>query len=339
MSLNRMDKPMNEDKTFEKVSLMSIFAGLAYGIVFRLMLQGSDAVMFMTGLFVLPFLLGAASVYIQGQASWWRTAGTSVLSGTLFLLFTFIVGWEGLICLIIILPMFLPLSVLGGFAMKVIQNINDTSRFNGFILCSLFVVPVGGVLVEKQVETPTTFRIVENVIEINAPVETVWKNIIRVPEISEEEHSSSPTQLMGFPRPVEATLSHEGVGEVRHASFENGILFIETITDWQHHKTLSFSIEVDPDAIPETTLDPHVTIGGAYFDVLTGTYRIEEKENGKLLLHLSSRQRVSTNFNFYTTLWTEFIMSDIQQYILEIIKKRCEEASTLNQQSSTNQPI
>jgi hypothetical protein len=33
---------------------------------------------------------------------------------------------------------------------------------------------------------------------------------------------------------------------------------------------------------------------------------------------------LSTRFNFYSSLWTDFIMSDTQQYILEVIKRRCE---------------
>jgi hypothetical protein len=33
---------------------------------------------------------------------------------------------------------------------------------------------------------------------------------------------------------------------------------------------------------------------------------------------------VSTHFNFYATLWTDWIMSDVQGYILEIVRRRCE---------------
>jgi len=43
-----------------------------------------------------------------------------------------------------------------------------------------------------------------------------------------------------------------------------------------------------------------------------------------VLLHLSSQQRLSTHFNFYSHLWTEWLMDSIQGYILEVIKGRCE---------------
>ena len=38
---------------------------------------------------------------------------------------------------------------------------------------------------------------------------------------------------IGLPRPVEATLTGEGVGAIRHASFESGLVFVETVTEWQ----------------------------------------------------------------------------------------------------------
>jgi len=65
-------------------------------------------------------------------------------------------------------------------------------------------------------------------------------------------------------------------------------------------------------------------VGGPYFDVLEGTYRIERLNDRQVLLHLSSKHRLSTRFNFYAGLWTDFIMRDIQRNILRIIKRRCE---------------
>jgi hypothetical protein len=37
------------------------------------------------------------------------------------------------------------------------------------------------------------------------------------------------------------------------------------------------------------------------------------------------QRRLSTRFNGYAGFWTDFIMRDTQQYILEIIRDRCEE--------------
>src|SRR5262249_34210242 len=177
---------------------------------------------------------------------------------------------------------------------------------------------------EKQVFYERDLRQVENVIDIQAPPEKIWSNIERVRAISAGELPKTWTRRIGFPDPVEATLSHEGVGGVRNASFTGGVLFIETIDQWEPQHLLAFTIAARTDQIPATTLDEHVRVGGPYFDVLRGEYRLEPLANGSTRLHLSSSQRVSTDFNWYAELWTDAIMSDLQSRILLVIKRRCE---------------
>ena len=121
--------------------------------------------------------------------------------------------------------------------------------------------------------------------------------------------------------PIEATLSREGVGGVRHASFAGGVVFVETVTVWEPGERLEFTIAADANAIPMRTLDEHVTVGGEFFDVLEGRYRIEPAAAG-VRLHLESRHRVSTRFNVYARLWTDFVMGDIQRSILEVVRDR-----------------
>ena len=103
---------------------------------------------------------------------------------------------------------------------------------------------------------------------------------------------------------------------------------METIDTWEPLHRLGFSIRAQADAIPRTTLDDHVTIGGQYFDVLHGEYRIEPLANGAVLLHLSSQHRLTTDFNWYAHLWTDAVMSDLQQRILLVVKNRAESAAT-----------
>ena len=58
-----------------------------------------------------------------------------------------------------------------------------------------------------------------------------------------------------------------------------------------------------------------------------GEYRIEPlapEGSGRVRLRLESRHRLSTRFNPYAGLWTDFILGDTQRYILEALKERCE---------------
>jgi len=158
---------------------------------------------------------------------------------------------------------------------------------------------------------------------IDAPREVVWPLVASVDSIRPDEQKPALFLKLGFPRPISATLDHPGVGGIRRAKFERGLVFTETITRWEPGTLLSFTIDPNTDSIPSSTLDEHVTIGGPYFDVLTGTYTLTPY--GRMtLLTLESRHRVSTHFNIYAGWWAERIMSSIQRNILEVHKRRAE---------------
>ncbi|HEY5030436.1 MAG TPA: hypothetical protein VIK39_18675, partial [Candidatus Angelobacter sp.] len=70
-------------------------------------------------------------------------------------------------------------------------------------------------------------------------------------------------------------------------------------------------------------LDEHVRIGGPYFEVLRGEYRLEPVSKDVTRLHLSSQHRLSTDFNWYAHLWTDAVMSDLQKRILHVVRNRC----------------
>ena len=186
-------------------------------------------------------------------------------------------------------------------------------------------VPLVAAPLERLVPTPLDVRTVETAIEIAADPAAVWREIVDVPPIRPEEHRRAWTHAIGFPRPVAARSLGRGVGAVRHATFERGVLFVETITVWEPERALAFAIRADP--VPPGTLDEHVTVGGPYFDVLEGRYRIEPIGSGRVRLHLASRHRLSTHFNLYSGFWTDGIMRDLQVYILDVIRRRAEAAA------------
>ena len=129
---------------------------------------------------------------------------------------------------------------------------------------------------------------------------------------------------MGFPRPIKAELDTVAVGGIRKAIFDRGLFFTETVTEVKPEKVLAFTIHADPTSIPPKALDEHVLVGGRYFDILDGRYEIIKVSPNQIELHLTSKFRLSTSFNFYSGFWSKLIMRDIQKNILNIIKTRCE---------------
>lgn len=309
-------------------------AGIFYGIVaqFFIRLQMFDTlfgVMSFGYVFLLPFVLGILTVFFappSSQRSWvyrilmpWVTTGICLAA-------SLIVGWEGTICFVMAAIIFLPLASIGGIITGIIVcSFPKNNGIHSFAVMLLMISPPLSAVIESKWQLPVQMHEVETQIPINTSAEIIWNQITVIPTITEP--LSGFFYKMGFPKPVEATLSHSGVGGVRHAAFERGLVFIETINVWEPMKELSFHIRTDPASIPPTTLDPHVMVGGQYFDVLQGTYTIETLDDDSQILHLKSEFNLSTRFNFYSGLWARFLMRDIQQSILNVIKARCEGSS------------
>jgi hypothetical protein len=281
-------------------------AGVVYGLLARLIFGAHFTNAILTtmsnGFLVLvPLAVGALTVYFAPRhlrTSWPYALFVPWLPGSVFLVVVTLLAWEVFFCVIMAAPIFLFANSIGGVLMCLVLNLTK---------------PKSGV--------QESIRTVPTQITIHASEDAIWQNIIRVPKITDTEQHFSIHHLMGVPRPVEATLSQEGIGGVRHATFDDGLAFVEIITAWEDHKTLSFSIKVDTSSVLNPPFD---AVGGKYFDVLAATYVMEPLGNGDVILHLSSTERVTTSLNFYSGLWTDLVMRDLQNYILEIIKQRAE---------------
>jgi hypothetical protein len=173
-------------------------------------------------------------------------------------------------------------------------------------------------------------RIERNVTEItvDASVSQVWQHVVQVPEIQLHEWHGALYTTIGFPRPLSATLNRPGVGGVRRATFAGGVLFLEEVTAWDPERRIAFTIDAQTDSIPPRTLDPHVTIGGEYFDVLDGEYVLEPINGRRTKVILTSTHRVSTTLNVYTAWWARTVMQSIQRSILDVVKLRAEASFT-----------
>lgn len=316
------------------VFLIAILTGLVYALATRVIFgldmewmnygPVSETISMMTFafVFVVPFAAGFVTGYVskQGTSVWYYLFAPWVTI-LLLLFFSFIFELEGLICIIIISPAFLFMGTLGGITAYSIRRQSRTT--NTFVLCSVILLPFLTLPVETNIEKERETVDVRTSIMINSDEKEVWDNIVRVYEIDEQENDNTLFLFMGFPRPIKAELDREEIGGVRIAEFDRGLYFTETVTQWDPMKSFTFSIEADPNSIPLTALDEHVTVGSEYFDVLEGKYELEPKDGG-VMLHLSSKFTMSTSFNFYSRIWCKAIMADIQDNILHVIKRRCE---------------
>nr|WP_315202238.1 hypothetical protein [uncultured Flavobacterium sp.] len=236
---------------------------------------------------------------------------------------TILIGLEGWACWIMISPLFLIFGSIGGLIAGYfkIKKTEKNERLNLSILVLLpFII---GPIENSITLNPEVFKTYTSII-INSNSKIIWDNVTSVKEIKEKEDSSNLTKWLGFPKPIKAELDKQEVGGYRKAIFEKGLIFNETVTEYKDLKLMRFKIKANTYEIPSTTLDEHILIGGEYFDMLNGTYELEKISENQYKLILYSNFSMKTTFNSYAGIWGKWIMKDIQNNILKVIKERSE---------------
>ncbi|MFA0962713.1 hypothetical protein AB9P05_13000 [Roseivirga sp. BDSF3-8] len=316
--------------------LTGIAIGVAYGIITRLVFGQQATLASITYLFFIPTILGIIPLIFANDEqikSYRNIIFVPWLCIATFFLTMYLMGIEDIICLLILGGPFFILATVGALIYKLIK-LHRQKRKN--TLLTVILLPFLLAPVEELISTPSHEYHVVSEISIASAPESIWKKIIRVPAISEAEYQPGIFHSLGIPRPVEATLSGERPGGQRTGIFQGGLRFNETIQDWEPHRRVSFAIVVDPATVGPKVLDQHV-LNGNYFHFTNATYELQKQENGQTILRLTSGYKLTSRVNFYGKLWGEWILSDFQNRLLEVIKHRCEAEEKLN--AEQNHPV
>ncbi|CAN5399503.1 hypothetical protein BH09GEM1_BH09GEM1_28100 [soil metagenome] len=318
------DQPSITTILSSRQGLIGIVAGVTYGIAARIGiaydgLGGGLLVMTVGFLFLVPLAIGYLTVRPVRGASLrfqifapWVTCALVIVGAVLAAL-------EGAICVIFAAPAMLFFASAGGL----LAGLGERRRL-AVELPVVLLLPWASMGLEHRTALPVRLVVTSTEIEIAAPPSVIWPLVVSVDTIRPAERHRSLFTAVGFPEPIAATLSHPGVGGVRTASFERGVVFQEAVVTWEPEHRIRFTI--DARSVPSTALDAHVTIGGPFFDVLNGTYELRPVSPARTLLILRSEHRVSTHFNPYAAWWADHIMASIQDSILEILRNRAERA-------------
>ena len=301
-------------------ALIGLGAGVAYGIAMRtgLDILGDGLLVMTVGfLFLVPLTIGYLTVRPVPDASLpfrifapWATCALVILGAV-------VTGLEGVICVVFAAPVMLLFASLGGLLAGL-----GSRPLHAAELPVALLLPWVSMGLEHRTALPLRQVVTSNQIEIAAPPSVIWPLVVSVDTIRAAERHRSLFTAVGFPEPIAATLSHPGIGGVRTASFERGIVFREVVIAWEPERRIRFTI--DARSVPSTALDAHVSIGGPFFDVLTGTYELRPISPTRTLLFLRSEHRVSTHFNPYAAWWADHIMSSVQGNILRVLRNRAE---------------
>lgn len=313
---------------------LSTFSGVPIALLYALLVRltfASKDYSFLFGtmtcgfLFLVPLAIGALTIRLapnEYRKSLTYAAFMPWVSITLVGIGSAALAIEAAICILMALPIFLVFSTVGGLLFRDKNiNIDGTPIPHNTMLGIILLAPYLITPFEMQLPTNESRRVVENEIRINAPANVVWENIVNIPRVNPDEQQYSIFHTFGIPKLEEATLTHNGIGGVRKAVFENGLIFTETITYWDKNNRVQFSISPNTQS---TAPPPYKMIGSKYLAVTEMDYWIEQIDENNVILHLTSQHIVTTHLNSYAGLWTELILKNVQAYALRIIKNRSE---------------
>ncbi len=316
--------------------LVIIFTGALMSLLFKLFpyiygsIWGRDnrelLVLYGFAVFILiPIFVGVLTVLTvsyHGRVGIGQGIGLSLLALLGVGLSVLIYAIEGVICLIMALPICAAFTVAGSLIGYAISRRSAKSDANvlGSYLIFLLVIPSASYLEGREPE-PELTPVVTTIV-INAPPEKVWKNVVEFPEIA------PPAELIfkaGIAYPVRARMEGSGVGAARYCDFSTGT-FVERVTIWDENQVLQFSVGEQPSPMSELSpygaLDtPHLH---GFFVSRKGQFKLTRLENGSTLVEGTSWYYHKISPEIYWRLWSEEIIHTIHRRVLEHIKDRSE---------------
>jgi hypothetical protein len=231
---------------------------------------------------------------------------------------------EGVVCLIMLAPIWLLFGWLGVFILRRARRGRvDPACFNA----SLLFLPLACGGVESRipiVDQPVTLT--RSIVIHTAPA-AIWPYAVANAHIRQDEGRWTFAQsIVGLPRPRATVLKGHGVGAVRTAYWGDSINFDERITQWQPGRHLGWSFAFTNSSLQNYT-DKHIAPDGQFLKIDTGDYTLTPLSADTTLLTLRTNYIAKTHVNLYAQLWGEILLGDIENNILAIIKQRAEAAS------------
>lgn len=244
--------------------------------------------------------------------------GTMLLS----ILGTTISGLEGLICVAMAVGPLLFGTLLGGAIYVLYLRQKEAKRGGAnlvVIMPLLALVALDGGLKSMG----PTVRSISNEIEIAASPEVVFGMLKAIPDIKPEEVETRFSHLLGVPKPTEARWVEGPNGVVRHSHWGPEVHFQERIVEVVENRKIAWEFEFPEGWISERIEDPHVRVGGAYFNILSGGYVLQDL-GGRTRLTLTTRTWDHSGLGFYADFWHHFFIEDFHEVVLDLVKARVE---------------
>ena len=263
----------------------------------------------------LPALAGGLGAIIFDAKSRTKAATLGMLT-TLVGCFSFVaVGLDGMLCVLMSLPLALPLGALGGV---VAHQLTRTRAQTANLMLAAIPLVGGGSLGWDTLAKPPV-RPVVTTIEIAATPQQVWQHVVEFPDLA------APAEWYfraGLAYPKRARI----VDGIRYCEFSTGP-FVEPITTWDEPRLLAFDVTGNPQPMrewsPYEQIDPKHLHG--YMESERGEFRLTPIAGGRATrLQGTTWYRHGLWPDTYWRLWSDAIIHRIHLRVLQHIKTLAE---------------
>jgi len=225
---------------------------------------------------------------------------------------------EGLICLLMASPLALLLAWIGG---KCAYMFRRRVQWNVAIGLCLILSP-GVTLAEFTARPePPTFE-VRSSVDIAAPPETVWRNVVEFSELPAEREWLFHT---GVAYPLKATIRGHGPGAIRECVFSTGA-FVEPIEIWDAPRLLRFTVTQNPSPMQELSPWPglHPPHLDGYLVSKRGQFKLTPTPSGGTHFEGTTWYRRHLWPAAYWSLRSDYIIHRIHPRVLDHIQRASE---------------
>lgn len=270
----------------------------------------------------IPLFIGFLPGYFAGKSNnlkkseYYNLGFITLLTSCIGIL---IFALEGLICILMASPLLLLFVALGAhLAFKT----NETKKISNTNITLLVLCLSITFLSFDYINDKTATKSATSYITIDAPIETVWHNVVSFNKIDTPLDWIFKT---GLAYPIDAKIIGTGVGAVRYCNFSTGS-FVEPITTWKEPHLLQFDVEEQP--IPMNEFNPfwdvHPPHLDGYFKSQKGEFKLISLSNGKTKLAGTTWYTIDIYPNIYWQTWTDYIVHKIHGRVLDHIKSESE---------------
>ncbi len=297
----------------------ALFAAIVSGVVGYLCVALSVNVAGRYGftLFLgLPVIVGAIAPLVYSYkaplTSFGQAVKLSVVAGGVLCSGLLLMGSEGMLCILMALPLGVPLAMFGGmfgYALLRAMTRHRSAFAASLFLCGSF--PLGlGVEWGQRLEPP--LRSITTEIEISGSPQQVWDALIAFAPIT------TPPQgwlRLGIAYPVGAKIVGRGVGAVRYCQFSTGS-FVEPITLWDEPRLLAFDVTETP--VPMRELSFYENLDPPH---LHGLFQSRKGEFRLIALSHNTVRLVGTTW-YQHDLWPSVYWGPISDHLIHQIHRR-----------------